>query len=256
MSKRLSQSVVRAVSILELLDKKGELGVTEISRELQLDKSTTFRLVSTLKACRFLAKSPSNSKYSNGYRLFELGQNVRHHRDLIAKAYPYMQTIFEKTGETVNFVVPEDVDVVFLEKIETEDILKVSHSIGERRPMYCTAVGKAILAHMDDEKLNESIDTFEFIKFTDTTIADRDALIQELATIRTLGYAVDNYEHSPYIRCVAAPLLNSRNEPVAAMSISVPIFKVMDKPEMFARCTTVLTEACLDLSRNELGHSL
>ena len=254
--KNLVQSVLRALRVLELLDKKGELGVTEISETLELDKSTTFRLISTLKHSHFIVQNPANSKYTNGYKLFELGQNVLHQTDLIAKVYPYMREISARTGETVNLAVHEGAEVIYVEKIETEDIVKISLSIGQRRPMYCTAVGKAFLAHMPEALMRDLTSRFDYTPFTPTTLRDQDALLKELEEIRRVGYALDNAEHWPGIRCVAMPLLNGRNEAIAAVSVSMPIFKIKAKPERFVACIRVLQESCRLFSCKELGARL
>lgn len=251
-AKNTSQSVARAVDILELLDRHGELGVTDISEALRLSKSVTFRLLTTLKTCRFLMQNPTNSKYYNGYRLLELGKNVKHQKELIAKALPYMRAVAAQTGESVNLVVPEDTHVVFLERIETADILQVAHAIGERRPMYCTSGGKAMLAHMPVAHIERLAACFTYERFTAATLTGADALMAELAAIRSCGYAIDRSEHSPHIRCVGAPLLNSRGEAVAGMSISVPTFKLDELATHFSDCIAVLTEACYTFSRREL----
>jgi DNA-binding IclR family transcriptional regulator len=251
--KNLVQSVLRALSILELLDRKRELGVTEISESLQLDKSTAFRLISTLKHSQFIVQNTANSKYANSYKLFELGQNVLHQKDLIARAYPCMREISALTGETVNLAVHEGTEVVYVEKIETEDIVKISLSIGQRRPMYCTAVGKAILAYMPEPQMHDLVARFDYTPFTPTTLRDQAALLQELNEIRRAGYAVDNAEHWPGIRCAAMPLLNGRNEAIGAISVSVPIFKIKADPDRFSFCIDVLRKSCRLFSCRESG---
>jgi len=251
--KNLVQSVLRALSILELLDTKGELGVTEISESLNLDKSTAFRLVSTLRHSQFIVQNPQNSKYANSYKLFELGQNVLHQTDLIAKTYPYMREISARTGETVNLAIHEGMEVVYVDKIETEDIVKISMSIGQRRPMYCTAVGKAILAYLPEPQLQDLTSRFAYEPFTDTTVRSREALLEELKEVRANGYAIDNQEHWPGIRCVGTPLLNGRGEAVAAISVSVPIFKIEAEPTRFDHCVSVLKECSRLCSCKELG---
>ena len=251
--KNLVQSVLRALSILELLDERGELGVTEISESLNLDKSTAFRLVSTLRHSQFIVQNPANSKYANSYKLFELGQNVLHQTDLIAKAYPYMREISMRTGETVNLAIHEGMEVVYVEKIETEDIVKISMSIGQRRPMYCTAVGKAILAYLPEPQRQDLASRFDFKPFTPTTIRDKQSLLNILTKVRADGYALDDQEHWPGIRCVAAPLLNGREEAVAAISVSMPIFKIEAEPARFSTCISVLQECSRRFSFKELG---
>jgi DNA-binding IclR family transcriptional regulator len=251
--KNLVQSVLRALSILDLLDKKRELGVTEISDLLDMDKSTAFRLISTLRHSNFIVQNRNNSKYTNSYKLFELGQNVLHKTDLIARAYPYMCEISTLTGETVNLAVHEGLEVVYVEKIETEDIVKVSLNIGQRRPMYCTAVGKAILAYMPEPRMRDLLARFEYRPLTPNTLPDRAALEKDLEAVRSRGYALDRAEHWPGIRCVAAPLLNSRNEAVAAISVSMPLFKFEAAPDRFDECVRVLVEHCRRFSCKELG---
>ncbi len=251
--KNLVQSVQRALSIIELLGEKGELGVTEIGERLQLDKSTAFRLLATLKHSNFIVQNKINSKYSNSYRLFELGQTVLHKTDLITRAYPYMRDISIKTGETVNLAIREGSEVVYIEKIETDDILKVSMNLGQRKPMYCTAVGKALLSHLPSEVVYSLANKFEYVPFTPSTITNKEDLLEEVKEIKVKGYATDDAGHFPGIYCVAAPLLNTKNEAVGAIGISIPKFKLDADPNKLDFCIETLLERTKSFSNYFLG---
>ena len=251
--KNLVQSVQRALSILELLDKKGELGVTEISEALDLDKSTAFRLISTLKNENYLVQNAENSKYYNGFKLYELGQNVFSQTDLIPRVQPYLKEIAQRTGETVNLAIREGASAVFVEKIESEDIIKVGLNIGLRRPLYCTAVGKVIMAYLDKATVDELVTQFDFVPYTPHTLTTAAGLRSELERIRQQGFAEDNEEHFLNIHCVGAPLLNYRQEPVGAVSVSVPVYKLKSEPNKLKESLEPLLELTRHFSTHVLG---
>ena len=141
------QSVDRAVAILKCFGQGDRLGITDISKRLGLHKSTVFGLVNTMASHRLLEKETDNDKYQLGIELFRLGANVQ--SGLRDVCLPRVRQLVEATGETVNLVVPDGTDVVYIEKRESPHSMRICTSIGQRMPMYCTAVGKVILAFME-----------------------------------------------------------------------------------------------------------
>jgi Transcriptional regulator len=246
--KKFVRSVLKALSIVELLDEKGELGVTEIGTILDMDKSTTFRLLATLKEKGYIAVNSSTQKYSNASKFFILGQSVVRRHGLNPVLGAELKKLAEVSGETVNFAVADGAEVVYLASHETEDIVKLAGSIGQRRPMYCTSVGKAILAHYKPEYIQAMCSQFPFVKYTEFTVVTPEALLEDLARIRERGYSEDNQEHSLSIHCVAIPLLNRQGVPLGAVSISMPQFRHEADPHLHERCVKALLAASATLS--------
>ena len=247
--KKFVRSVLKALSIVELLDERGELGVTEIGSLLGMDKSTTFRLLATLKEKGYITANPRTQKYSNGGKFFMLGQGVLRRHGLNPALGMELKKLAEASGETVNFAVADGTEVVYLASHETEDIVKLAGSIGVRRPMYCTAVGKAILAYYKPEHARALCEQFSFTQHTEFTLNSPDELMKDLERIRECGYSVDNQEHSLSIHCVGIPLLGRQGEPVGAVSISMPQFRHEADPSRHDRCVSLLLAASGDLAR-------
>lgn len=241
--KKYVKSVFKALSIIELLDEHGELGVTEISHLLGLDKSTTFRLLATLKQKNYIIANQRTQKYSNGGKFFMLGQGVLRRRNFNPALGLELKKLAEATGEAVNLAVPDGADVVYLASYETEEMLKLAASIGQRRPMYCTSVGKAILAHYKPEYARALCRQFTFEPFTENTLTSPEALLRDLEAIRARGYSLDNQEHHKDLVCVGIPLLSPQREPLAAVSITMPMFRRNEDPALHERCLQTLLAA-------------
>ena len=219
-NKTTIQSVDRAVEILKCFENEDGLGITEISRRLGLHKSTVFGLVNTLASNRLLEKKHDSDKYQLGIELFRLGANVRSGiREIGA---PHIKQIVEATGETVNLVIPDGSDVIYIEKKESPHSMRICTSIGQRMPMYCTAVGKTILAFMGDAERNALIGSIELRPRTENTICAREELAAQLEKVRSTGFALDDEELEYGLVCVAVAILNKHSEPVAAISVSGP----------------------------------
>lgn len=225
-NEKIIQSVDRAIQIIKCFENNEELGVTEIGKLLGLHKSTTFGLISTLYSNGILEKNDSTGKYKLGLELFRLGTKVN--SSLRHIAIPYLEELVRRYQETANLILLDDLSVIYLEKVESAHSMRISTVVGGRRPLYCTAVGKAILAYLPPEELQNKINRIEFVKFTNNTILTPEALIESLDEIRALGYAEDNEELEIGLSCISAPILNQYNSPFAAISVSGPTSRMND----------------------------
>ena len=219
---RLIESVARALDILELLDQEGELGITEIARRLGMEKSTVFRAVNTLKARHYVSQDPDTFRYSNSYKLFEMGHNVGRVGAVPKMAYRFMRQLAQSGRGAVHLGVRDGKKAVYVDKIEGEGLVKVCLKIGRAIPLYCTGLGKALLAFMPETELRELFGREVFQRFTEATHGDLEALIRDLAEIRSRGFSLDNEEHLPGVICVAAPVFNAKGETIAALSLAAP----------------------------------
>lgn len=214
------QSVVRAFDILETIaDHGGELGISQLGSATGLPYATIHRLVSTLTARNYLRQDAASRKYKLGPRLLRLGASARATIEVLVQ--PYLRELAELTGETVNLAVLEDGLVVYVAQAPSRHMLRTFSEVGNRVYAHSTGTGKAMLAYEDPSVVEHIIDDIGLPALTPNTFTDADALIAELAEIRSRGYALDNEEQEIGVRCLAMPLLLD-GEPIAAVSISAP----------------------------------
>lgn len=214
------QSIERAFEILRCFEKSEELGVTEISNMTKLHKSTAFNLIATLEHLGVLEKEHVGGKYKLGMELFRLGTMVNSNVRLIC--FPYLERLVETFSETVNLVARDNLMVLYLEKIESPHSMRIGTKEGQRLPMHCTAVGKAIMSTLMDSELELIIDNLQFIKFTDYTLKTSEELWNQLKDAKQKGYAEDIQEYETGLICVAAPIRDYTGKANFAISVSGP----------------------------------
>lgn len=216
------KSVFRAIKILELLgENREELTVTEISKELKYPKSTTHGILYTLEKENIITKDQYN-RYHLGLKLFELGSMAQTDLEIRRVASPFLKKLNAELDETVHLTVLEGNEVLYVDCLESSKRLRTYSVIGVKAPLYCTSVGKAILAFLDDEDQDRILNTITLEKFTENTITDKSFFKDELRTIAQRGYALDNMEHEEGLRCVGAPIRNHAGKVFAAISVSGP----------------------------------
>ncbi len=232
------QSLVRAIGILDVLAHAGgELGMQEISRETGLHISTVFRLLETLDSCKLVERSRETGKYRLGLKVLAWGTQVMQATDLRRQAAPFLRELNEETRETVHLTVRDGDAAVYLHKFDSPIPLRIYSEIGKRAPLYCTGVGKVLLSAMSQQEKEDWLKRNPLRRFTPTTITDRGRLELELKRINELGYALDNEEHEPHVRCVAAPVSDYTGQVVAAVSVTIPSVRITPQrlPELVQR---------------------
>lgn len=230
------QSVDRALLILDILQENSKgLGVTELSLKLDVSKSTAHRLLMSLQKKGYVKQDEENQKYSLGLKLIELSQTVSDNLDIRKLASNYLYHLAELTGETAHLVIMENDEIVYIDKIESSETIRMFSNIGKRAPMHCTGVGKAILAFLPEDKILQIIEEKGLRKFTYKTIIEKNTMLEHLKEIRNRGYSFDDEEHELGIKCAAAPIFNYKGDVVAGISVAGPIMRVDDeKLEMIA----------------------
>lgn len=222
MSKEVKvKSLAKAIKVLECFKTSPELGVTEISEMLGLHKSNVYDMLSTFQAFDYIAQNEKTGKYHLGYKVLDLSNVVTTYMGFRKTVYPHMQKLAQEVGETIYFGIPDGFDVLYLDTANPGHTFFTRTILGERVPMYCTGMGKAMLSQLDKAVWSEAADQ-GFTIFTDRTITDRDRLIEELECTRKRGYGIDDMEHVYGIVCVGIALLNDQKQPVAGISISGP----------------------------------
>jgi len=230
------KSLYKALCLLDYFDaKKPELGIKELSDMSGMLKSSVYNILSTFQMCGFIEKNQASGKYRLGKKLLTLS-NILYstdHPKAIIK--PYMDKLAEECQETVYLAVPSGTEIIYIEGAYPPGIMSARLIVGVKANMYCTGVGKAILAN-SDENLFERVVAKGLKAFTSYTLTSEIALKNELITTKERGYAIDNMEHEYGIRCVSVPVFNSSGQLFGAMSISGPSLRVMDeKVALFAQ---------------------
>jgi DNA-binding IclR family transcriptional regulator len=223
----LINSIIRACSILRCLSKdKAHFKISEIARQLQIDRSTTYRILLSLGRCGLVEKDEKTGEYSLGVAAFEIGNDYLRRMDFIQISKPIMADLALKVQETVHLAVLSDTEIVYVDKVDSPRTLGVMSKIGQRAPLYCTALGKVLLAFQPEDELSRIIDRIKFKSFTKKTITSKSELIKELKEIRKQGYALDQREYEEDVECIAAPIRDHLGNAIAAMSISGPKRKI------------------------------
>ena len=220
------QALDRAFAILDLLgESETPLGLAQVSTSLQLHKSTAHRFLMVLERHRMVERT-STGKFRLGLRLFDYGNRAIEQYDLRDRAQPHLRRLVTETEETAHLCVLEAARVIYIDKIEPARAVRMITRVGATNPLHCTSVGKAIMAFLPEEKVDELFKRIRYERFTHRTIATPEALRAELEKTRRRGYAIDDEEIEDGLRCIAVPLLDAQRQPVAAVSVSGPSFRV------------------------------
>ncbi|MGP4075918.1 IclR family transcriptional regulator [Halobacillus sp. K22] len=242
------QSVDRALTILQLLQENSEgLGVTEIAHRLDVAKSTVHRLLASLKQKGYVRQDDMLEKYRLGLKLLELGETVSENLDIRTTANPFLVKLAQETGETIHLGIREEAEVIYVDKVERYAPIRMYSSIGKRAPLYCTGIGKALLAFVSSEVQDHLMSILKLKEYTPHTITDKDELKSHLEYIRKQGYSIDNEEHERGMRCTAAPIWNHRGEAIAAISVAGSTSRMTE--EKVEACTDSLLRTSLEISR-------
>lgn len=223
------QSIDRAFKILELYkyNNNSDLGVSEISKLLNLSKSTTYGIVNSLYQLGYLEQNPSNSKYYLGLKFFAFQEIIRPHSNLVNIVHPYLESLVDKFNETAHFAYKINNRVMYLDKVDCDEELFFKTAIGKENYLHSTAVGKCILANQIQDEIDHILKE-DLVELTEYTITNKDDLLKELKKIKAKGYAVDNQEGSIGLVCYAVPVfINGKCN--SAISVSSPTLRINEE---------------------------
>jgi len=221
-TKELNLSVIKAFKLLETFTSgQEEWGVRELAKKSGYNKTTTYRLLSTLVALGVVQKNKSD-KYILGLKLFELGNLVSIHKSLRYFSKIPLENIAKEINETIHFGVLNNNHVLYLNKAESLQGLKVSTQVGSYQSAYCSALGKMLLAYLSEEELSNYFKEIDLVARTANTITTESMLREELEKVRGQQYALDMEELELGLICIAIPVFNRQNEIVASISASGP----------------------------------
>ncbi|MDD3138262.1 MAG: IclR family transcriptional regulator [Lachnospiraceae bacterium] len=219
----------RIFLVIETLAAFGPMGLIELSKKLELNKSTVHRILNSLIFMGYVKQEPASAKYSLSFKIWEIANQVLTKLDIVDIARPYLKKLVELTGETVHLVQIEDINAVYIDKVESyKNSVRLISRIGKSIPLYCSAVGKALLANMDNQTVKNIWDRSNVEPLTKNTIVNFDHFLNEIAEVRQNGYSLDNEENEIGVRCIAACIKDYKGAPKYAFSISVPISRMDD----------------------------
>jgi IclR family KDG regulon transcriptional repressor len=212
-----------------LMDSGKEVGIGDLTSKLKLSKSTVHRILMNLEANRFVERAGPGGRYRLGPRLFELGTKALATLNLREEAEPCLEHLVARTGETAHFGVLRDGKVTSLFNVQTKRSLGTASTVGRRIPIYCTSLGKSILAFHPKNEAETIIRKCQFRACTQNTITRPSLLMVELEKIRKRGYALDDEEFEIGLRCIGAPVRNHLGVVIGAISIAGPTIRVTKK---------------------------
>ncbi|MDR1531738.1 MAG: IclR family transcriptional regulator [Clostridiales bacterium] len=221
------------------------LGVIEISKQLQLNKGNVYDILKTLEAYGYVQQDQSTSKYALGYEILTRSHVITSTMTHYDRIIPHLRLLAE-TGEVAYYGIVYDCKVLYLEQatLDRQPVLATRPMAGRTAPLYCTSIGKAMLAFMPKEFI-ERVMALPREAFTENTLVSEEALLADLNAIRARGYAIDNMEHEYGIKCVGAPIFDAQSQVVGAFSLVGPALRYTEETiEKYAR---LLTERSFEL---------
>jgi DNA-binding IclR family transcriptional regulator len=247
------RAVLRALELLDCFTpRETELNLMQLAERSMLCSSTAYRLLQTLESRGYVEQDQQTGRYRLGMACVRLGEVAVAQMDLRERLRPLLEGLRDRFGEAMHLAVldPHRLEVIYLDKLDgLLPIGMMGSRVGARAPAYCTGIGKVLLAFANPAHVAAHYQEFPPRAFTPRTIADVDRLLEHLAEVRHQGYAVDNAEHEPDVKCIAVPIRNHTRAVVCSASISGPEVR-MDRHIAEER----LVEQMLSLARDASGH--
>jgi DNA-binding IclR family transcriptional regulator len=237
-------SVRTSLSIVRQLRQNDGAGVTELATELQVSKGTVHNHLMTLQEDGIVVKR--GEEFELGLRFFEFGEYVRARHTIYEIGEPEVEKLADQTSELANLLVEEHGQGFYLHRAKGEQALSLDTGVGSRVTLHNTALGKSILAHLPEQRVETILDEHGMEPTTPHTITERDELYDRLETIREQGYAYDREERAEGVRCVASPVLTSDGTVQGAVSVAGPAGRMKGErfeteiPEMVQKAANVV----------------
>jgi len=214
----------RLFLILETLADTGSANLIDLSKNLHLHKSTVHRLLNSLVFMGYVKQNPKSGQYGLTFKLAEIANKMLGQMDVLTIVRPYLKKLSVQTGETVHLVQLDGADAIYIDKVESNrNSVQMVSKIGNRIPVYCSGVGKAMAAAMDKKTLDTLWYSSNIRKLTKHTIVDYEQFLKVLDEVKRKGYALDDGEYEEGVRCIAAGLQDYDGSVKYAFSISAPV---------------------------------
>lgn len=229
MTEKINTGVDRTLNILEFVARHGRpVSLAEVAKGVDMPKTTAHRILEILAGRDYVEWHADSEKFTLGLKALEVGVSGLVGLDIVDVAIPYLQELSAAVGETSFLAVYNNGDVVYLYKAEGTGSIQTTARLGSRRPAYCTALGKVILANLPVEDADRVLDK-KLIRFTERTVVDRVKLYEEFAKTRSTGYAIDDEGIEVGLYCLAVPIYNYTGSVVGAISISGPTARMLEQ---------------------------
>lgn len=220
------KSLDRAMEVFEHLSSTRGETLSEIAVHLDQSPATVYRILVTLEGRGLVEFDAVEQIWHIGARAFVIGARYLRRTSLVDRARPILRRLMEETGETANLGIERGTSVLFVSQVETHENIRAFFPPGTLSPLHASGIGKALLAEMEDARLNRFLARTHLERFTEFTICDRARLKAELSEIRSRGFSIDAQEKSLGMRCVAAPVFDVGGDAVAGLSVSGPTSRV------------------------------
>jgi DNA-binding IclR family transcriptional regulator len=243
------QSVDRALTILDILARLGEAGVTEIAGELEVHKSTAFRLVATLETHGMVEQNEGRGKYRLGVGVLRLAGATTARLDVVQEARPICRKLAADSGETVNIAVLSDRSVLYVDQVAGPSALQAHNWMGQHIPLHATSNGKVLLSGLPADEIEDRLP--RLASYTADTVTTKARLRRDLEVVREQGYAVAVDELEVGLTAIAAPIHNAHGDVIASLSVSGPTFRLGEA--RVKELVPVVQDAAGEVSRR-LGH--
>ncbi|TDQ42940.1 IclR family transcriptional regulator [Aureibacillus halotolerans] len=239
------QSLERALHLLNTLsDYPDGLQIARLSEQVGLSKSTTHRLLATLTSMNYVTKDPDTDRYKLGLQTLYITRNLINNGNIPKTARPYLKKLSQELNETVHLCVEDKGEIVYIDKIESNQTIQMFSRIGSRAPMYSTALGKVLLAGLKDEQLDQFFKNTPLEAITSHTTTSESKIREEIQQIKAVHYAIDHMENEEHLRCIAAPIYDQWGKAIASFSVAGPIHRITTE-----RVEQVLIEKVTECSR-------
>ncbi len=226
------QSLRRGLEIIDFMATRGgEASVSEAARFLGVDRSTSSRVLSTLEGKGYVEQDAETQRYRLGTRLLQLSAALLESLHLGSLGRDEVHALAEQTGEGAQLAVLSATDAIFIEHADGREALTISTNVGDRDPIYCTAIGRALLSTLPDWEVRDRLSRVHMERYTRKTVTSIDQVLDALRLVRMQGYAFDDEERHAGVQCVAAPVFDHTGRCVAAIGISGPTPRMMKATE-------------------------
>ena len=220
------KSLDRAMMVFEYLGEFPGKTLSALASELGQSPATIYRILTTLEGRGLVEMETAEQVWHIGPSAFLIGATFLKRTSLVERARPVLRKLMEDTGETANLGIDRGGSVLFVSQVETHESIRAFFPPGTLSPMHASGIGKALLAEMDDARLERTFSKARLEKFTERTITDIEAMRRELRDIRTRGYSIDGEEKTHGMRCIAAAVFDINQEAIAGVSVSGPTNRV------------------------------
>ncbi len=217
-----SSTALKALRALEVVaQSRDPVSVAEVARQLGEEKVTAYRMLVTLEQAGYVHRDAESRRYAMSYKVISLSRNLLAENEVSKLAQKTLHSIMEQTGETLHYAVLDGFEAVVVHRVKGSQLVNVDFQIGDRSPLNCTSIGKALLAYQNEDFIGQFIESGLQAR-TDRTITDAVSLRRELARVRKAGYALDEREFAPDMRCIAVPVFSEGGRVNGGISISGP----------------------------------